>query len=85
MSWGVIERVLGRRKKVRQEDRFVMTADLPKSAGHVFYQKLKGLLSEVSSACCWPATSKVFNHNAGLLGGVRGQFFTARFLAHRVN
>lgn len=37
---------LGRRKKVRQDDLFVMTADLPKSDGHVFYQKLNGMLSE---------------------------------------
>ncbi len=37
---------LGRRNKSRQDDLFVMTADLPKSDGHVFYQKLNNLLSE---------------------------------------
>ena len=45
MAWEVIEMALGWRKKVRQDDLFVMVADLPKSNGHVFYQKFNGLLS----------------------------------------
>lgn len=37
---------LGRRKSEQQQDLFVMSADLPKSVGHVFYVKLNGLLAE---------------------------------------
>lgn len=38
--------VLGRRKSEQQQDLFVMTTDLPKSVGHVFYTKLDELLAE---------------------------------------
>lgn len=37
---------LGRRKKERQQDFWVATTDLPRSEGHVFYQKLNKLLRE---------------------------------------
>lgn len=37
---------LGRRKCEQQQDLFVMTTDLPKSVGHVFYAKLNELLAE---------------------------------------
>lgn len=37
---------LGRRKQERQQDLWVATAELPRSEGHVFYQKLNSLLSE---------------------------------------
>ena len=37
---------LGRRKSGGQEDLFVLTTDLPKSVGHVFYQKLDALMRE---------------------------------------
>jgi transposase len=37
---------LGRRKSEQQQDLFVMTTDLPKSVGHVFYTKLNELLAE---------------------------------------
>ena len=37
---------LGRRKGEQQQDLFVMTTDLPKSVGHVFYTKLNELLAE---------------------------------------
>jgi transposase len=37
---------LGRRKSGGQEDLFVLATDLPKSVGHVFYQKLNTLLRE---------------------------------------
>lgn len=37
---------LGRRKKERQQDFWVATAELPRSEGHVFYRKLNSLLGE---------------------------------------
>jgi transposase len=37
---------LGRRKNERQQDFWVATADLPRSEGHVFYQKLDQLLRD---------------------------------------
>ncbi len=37
---------LGRRKNERQQDFWVATGDLPRSEGHVFYQKLNKLLRE---------------------------------------
>jgi transposase len=37
---------LGRRKKERQQDFWVATDELPRSEGHVFYQKLNKLLRE---------------------------------------
>lgn len=37
---------LGKRKTERQEDLFVMAGRLPRSPGHVFYQKLNRLLAE---------------------------------------
>lgn len=37
---------LGRRKSEQQQDLFVMTTELPKSVGHVFYKKLNELLAE---------------------------------------
>ena len=37
---------LGRRKKERQQDFWVATTELPRSEGHVFYQKLNKLLRE---------------------------------------
>jgi len=37
---------LGRRKKERQQDFWVATAELPRSEGHVFYRKLNALLRE---------------------------------------
>jgi transposase len=37
---------LGRRKNERQQDFWVATTDLPRSEGHVFYQKLNELLRE---------------------------------------
>jgi len=37
---------LGRRKKERQQDFWVATTELPRSEGHVFYQKLNQLLRE---------------------------------------
>ena len=37
---------LGRRRGGQQQDLFVMTTDLPKSVGHVFYTKLNELLAE---------------------------------------
>jgi transposase len=37
---------LGRRRKERQQDFWVATAELPRSEGHVFYRKLNALLRE---------------------------------------
>lgn len=37
---------LGRRKKERQQDFWVATTELPRSEGHVFYQKLNKLLCD---------------------------------------
>ena len=37
---------LGRRKNERQQDFWVATTELPRSEGHVFYQKLNQLLRE---------------------------------------
>jgi len=37
---------LGRRETERQGDLFLLAAQLPRSPGHVFYQKLNGLLAE---------------------------------------
>ena len=37
---------LGRRGGERQEELWVATADLPTSPGHIFYEKLNGLLAE---------------------------------------
>ena len=37
---------LGRRKKERQQEMWVETTALPRSAGHIFYRKLNGLLAE---------------------------------------
>ena len=37
---------LGRRQQERQQDFWIATADLPRSEGHVFYQKLNELLRE---------------------------------------
>jgi transposase len=37
---------MGRRQQQRQEDLWIATTDLPRSAGHVFYDKLNGLLAE---------------------------------------
>ncbi|HJS07389.1 MAG TPA: transposase [Pirellulales bacterium] len=37
---------LGKRETERQGDLFLMAAQLPRSPGHVFYQKLNGLLAE---------------------------------------
>ncbi len=37
---------LGRRKNERQQDFWVATTELPRSEGHVFYQKLNKLLRE---------------------------------------
>jgi transposase len=36
---------MGRRPRSRQSKLFVATADLPRSAGHVFYEKLNELLA----------------------------------------
>ncbi len=38
---------MGRRPRERQSELFVATADLPRSAGHVFYEKLSELLASV--------------------------------------
>ena len=54
---------MGRRKRDRQEALFLSAQDLPKSAGHPFYQALNRLLAEAGSdhwietrcaVCCWP-------------------------------
>ena len=50
---------LGRRKHERQQDFWVATTDLPRSVGHVFYQKLNKLLrgagfDEYVEALCKP-------------------------------
>src|SRR3984957_6886466 len=37
---------MGRRPAVRQQDLWVPVTDLPRSAGHVFYEKLNQLLAE---------------------------------------
>lgn len=37
---------MGRRKKERQGEMWIATRELPQSPGHVFYEKLNGLLSE---------------------------------------
>jgi transposase len=37
---------MGRRQQQRQADLWIATTDLPQSAGHVFYDKLNGLLAE---------------------------------------
>lgn len=37
---------LGHRKSESQEEMFILAADLPKSVGHVFYEKLNELLIE---------------------------------------
>ena len=37
---------MGRRPSERQADLWIATTDLPKSPGHVFYEKLNGLLAE---------------------------------------
>ncbi len=37
---------LGRQRKERQKEMWVATAELPRSKGHVFYQKLNDLLAE---------------------------------------
>lgn len=37
---------MGRRKSERQTEMWVATGELPQSPGHVFYEKLNGLLSE---------------------------------------
>ena len=37
---------LGKRATERQEDLFLLAAQLPRSPGHVFYRKLNGLLAE---------------------------------------
>jgi transposase len=37
---------MGRRQEQRQADLWIATTDLPRSAGHVFYDKLNGLLAE---------------------------------------
>ena len=37
---------LGRRKQERQQDFWIATTELPRSVGHVFYQKLNHLLRE---------------------------------------
>ena len=37
---------LGRRKRERQSDLWVPTAELPRGSGHPFYEKLNGLLAE---------------------------------------
>jgi transposase len=37
---------LGKRESERQADLFLLAAQLPRSPGHVFYQKLNGLLAE---------------------------------------
>jgi transposase len=37
---------LGKRKMERQAELWVVTPQLPVSPGHVFYEKLKGLLVE---------------------------------------
>jgi transposase len=37
---------MGRRPAERQADLWIATTDLPKSPGHVFYEKLNGLLAE---------------------------------------
>jgi transposase len=39
---------MGRRPRERQSELFVATADLPRSAGHVFYEKLNELLALAS-------------------------------------
>jgi transposase len=39
---------MGRRQEQRQADLWIATTDLPRSAGHVFYDKLNGLLAEAS-------------------------------------
>jgi hypothetical protein len=37
---------LGKRETERQRDLFLLAAQLPRSPGHVFYQKLNRLLAE---------------------------------------
>ena len=37
---------MGRRKKERQAEMWVAARELPQSPGHVFYEKLNGLLAE---------------------------------------
>jgi transposase len=42
---------MGRKPSERQSDLWIATTDLPKSPGHVFYEKLNGLLGEAEFDC----------------------------------
>lgn len=54
---------LGRRKQERQQDLWVATAELPRSEGHVFYQKLHSLLSEAEFDAYVETLCKPYYHD----------------------
>ena len=73
---------LGKRKRERQEA-WIATTDLPKSPGHVFYEKLNGLLDEggfdeMVEALCEP----YYAFNAGRDSIPPGRYFRMLFVGY---
>lgn len=54
---------LGRRKQERQQDFWIATTELPRSEGHVFYQKLNQLLQEAGFDEYVETLSEPFYHD----------------------
>lgn len=62
---------LGRRACEQQGELWIATQALPAGPGHVFYERLNGLLSEVDSTALWKNSSHRITRNAGVRGLLR--------------